>query len=63
MLRLEKTMSLAVGGAKLPLRGPRLTRAVEASVGAPELPSVEIGVALVRSVHAARTFTNSIHVN
>ena len=56
-------MSLAIGGAKLPLRGPRLTRAVEASVGAPELPSVEIGVALVRSVHAARTFTNSIHVN
>ena len=63
MLRLEKTMSLAVGGAKLPLRGTRLARAVEASVGAPELPSVEIGVSLVGSVHATRTFTNSIHVN
>ena len=56
-------MSLAIGGAKLPLRRPRLARTVEASVVAPELPSVEIGVALVRSVHAARTFTNSIHVN
>ena len=56
-------MSLAVGGAKLPLRGTRLARAVEASVGAPELPSVEIGVSLVGSIHATCTFTNSIHVN
>ena len=63
MLRLVEVVSLAIGGAKLSLRGAWLARAVEASIASSELPSVEIGVALVRSVHAARIFTNSVHVN